>query len=99
MQKKQVSVMVRFKTKEGMGERLQKAALGLIPKTRQESGCIDYYFHADENDPNSFMFYENWKSQTDLDEHLDMPYLRDFRKLLDEVLAEKEDFKIWKKIE
>ena len=44
------------------------------------------------------MFYENWMSHKDLDEHLDMSYLQDFRKLLDEVLSEREDFKIWKKM-
>ena len=99
MQKKQVTVMVRFKTKPGMGAKLQKAALGIIPKTRQEAGCIDYYFHVDEEDPDSFMFYENWMSQKDLDDHLEMPYLKEFIKLLEEVLAEPEDFKHWKIIE
>jgi len=99
MQKKQVTVMVRLKTKPGKGTRLQKAALGLIPKTRQEAGCIDYYFHVDEKNPDSFMFYENWMSQKDLDDHLEMPYLAEFIKLLDEVLAEKEEFISWKILE
>src|ERR1700722_15004636 len=99
MQKKQVTVMVRLKTKKGMEARLQKAALGIIPKTRQEAGCIDYHFHVDEKDPESFMFYENWMSQKDLDEHLEMPYLKEFIKLLGEVLAEKEEFILWKILE
>ena len=42
------------------------------------------------------MFYENWMSQNDLDDHLEMPYLKEFIKLLDEVLAEKEEFVYWK---
>jgi quinol monooxygenase YgiN len=96
MEKKQVTVMVHLKTKKGMGTRLKKAALGLIPKTRQEAGCINYYFHVDEKDPDLFMFYENWMSHKDLDEHLEMPYLQEFQKLLTEVLAEREEFKIWK---
>ena len=99
MQKKQVTVMVRLKTKPGMGARLQKAALGLIPKTRQEAGCIDYCFHMDEKYPDSFMFYENWMSQKDLDEHLDMPYLKEFQQLLEVVLADKEEFTLWKILE
>src|ERR1700733_2701270 len=99
MQKKQVTVMVRLKTKQGMGARLQKAALGLIPRTRQEAGCIDYYFHVDEKDPESFMFYENWMSHKDLDEHLEMPYLKEFQQVLDEVLTEREEFVLWKILE
>lgn len=99
MQKKQVTLMVRFKTKKGMGSRLQNAALGIIPKTRQEAGCIDYYFHIDEKDPESFMFYENWMSQEDLDQHANMSYLQEFKKLLDEILAEKPEFNLWKILE
>ena len=91
--------MVRLKTKQGMGMRLQEAGLGLIPKTRKEAGCIDYYFHIDATDADSFMFYENWMSQEDLDEHLNMPYLKEFQKLLDEILAEKKEFTLWKILE
>lgn len=94
--KKQVTVLVRFQTKKGMGKRLQEAALSLLDKTRKEKGCIGYYFHANETDPDSFMFYENWTSQQALDEHLDMPYIKEFIKLLDDVLIEKEDFTLWK---
>ena len=80
MKKQQITLTVRLKTKPGMGERLKKAALGIIPKTRQEPGCIDYYFHIDVKDPESFLFYENWMSQKDLDDHLEMPYLKEFIK-------------------
>ncbi|MBV9488872.1 MAG: antibiotic biosynthesis monooxygenase, partial [Verrucomicrobia bacterium] len=31
-----------------------------------------------EDDPNVFMFYENWRSRDDLDKHLQMPYLKTF---------------------
>lgn len=96
MQEKQVTVMVRLKAKKGMGARLRAAALSLIPKTRQESGCIDYFFHVDEKDPESFMFYENWTDNEALQQHLDMPYLKDFQRLLDEILAEEEDFTLWR---
>ena len=99
MQKKQVTFMVHLKTKKGSGTRLQEAALGLIPKTRQEAGCIDYYFHIDAKDPDSFMFYENWLSQQDLDKHANMPYLKDFQKLLDEILAEPKQATSWKIVE
>ncbi len=99
MEKKQVTVMVRLKTKPGKGPRLQQAALQLIPLTRQEAGCINYYFHIDAADPDSFMFYENWMSKKDLDEHINMPYLQELLKLLDEVLADPKDFKFWQMIE
>ena len=36
---------------------------------------MDYCLHRSEDDPNVFMLYENWRSQRDLEKHLQMPYV------------------------
>jgi quinol monooxygenase YgiN len=41
-----------------------------VAPTRAEPACINYDFHVEANDPNVFMFYENWRSKDDLDAHL-----------------------------
>jgi quinol monooxygenase YgiN len=46
-----------------------------VAPTRAEPGCISYDFHVDATDPCIFVFYENWKTQADLERHLDMPHL------------------------
>ena len=46
-----------------------------VAPTRAESGCIEYQFHVSEDDPNAFMFYENWTSRQALAEHLDTPHI------------------------
>ncbi len=99
MQKQQITLMVRLKTKQGMGARLQEMAVSLITPTRREPGCIDYYFHVDAKNPDIFMFYENWIDHQALSQHLEMPYLKEFEHLLDEILAEKEEFTFWKIVE
>jgi quinol monooxygenase YgiN len=58
-----------------------------VSPTRQEAGCIDYHLHVSEDDPNLFMFYENWRDRRDLDAHLAMPYLAPLRDRGDELLA------------
>lgn len=45
---------------------------------RREPGWVDYCLHRSEDDPNVFMFYENWRSQRDLEKHLEMSYLKAF---------------------
>ena len=55
--------------------------------TRSEEGCINYDLHQSKEDLSRFMFYENWKSQEDLDKHLQMPYLTAFREKAGDLLA------------
>ena len=95
MQKKQVTLIVRLKAKEGKGSALKQAAIKLIPLTRAEAGCIEYKFHASSQDANSFLFYENWIDQEALDKHLEMPYLVEFKTLLGEILSEPAEFTFW----
>lgn len=64
-----------------------------IAPTRLESGCINYDFHVDANDPCCFVFYENWRSKADLDAHLAMPHLQPLFSRLEELLAEPVDIR------
>jgi quinol monooxygenase YgiN len=49
-----------------------------VAPTRSEAGCVDYHLHDCEEDPNLFVFYENWRTREDFEEHLEMPYLKSF---------------------
>lgn len=55
--------------------------------TRAEAGCVNDDFHVDVEDPNAFVFYENWRSRDDLDAHLKAPHLRPLLRRLQELLA------------
>lgn len=46
--------------------------------TREEEGCVEYHLHVSDDDPNQFIFYENWRSRPDLDVHLKTPLLAAF---------------------
>jgi quinol monooxygenase YgiN len=58
-----------------------------VEPTRKEAGCINYDFHVDAEDPCVFVFYENWRSQADLDAHLEMPHLAPLFSQIDRLLA------------
>jgi quinol monooxygenase YgiN len=49
-----------------------------VKPTREEPGCVDYHLHVSDDDPNQFIFYENWQSRPDLDVHLKTPLLTAF---------------------
>lgn len=68
-------------------EELEGLLAAQVEPTRAEPGCLNYDFHADAADPCTFVFYENWRSQADLDAHLAMPHLRPLFSQLDRLLA------------
>ena len=68
-------------------EELAGLLAGQVAPTRAGPGCMNYDFHVDAADPYCFVFYENWRSQADLDAHLDMPHLQPLFSQLDRLLA------------
>ena len=66
---------------------LLKILTSFVTPTRTEPGCINYDFHCDAEDPNVFVFYENYVNKQALDKHLSMPYLRPLIDRTDELLA------------
>ena len=66
---------------------LLKILSSFVAPTRTEPGCINYDFHCDADDPNTFVFYENFVSKQALDKHLAMPYLQPLLDRVDELLA------------
>ena len=93
-----VTVVARFKARPGMEETLRRELLALIDPTTAEDGCINYDLHQSADDKALFMFYENWLSREDLDDHLQMPYLQAFLARTDELLAEPAEISLWKMI-
>jgi len=64
-----------------------------VAPTRAEPGCLNYDFHVDAADPCCFVFYENWRTQADLDAHLAMPHLAPLFSQLDRLLARPVDIR------
>ena len=95
MRTKKVTVLARFKAKNGKEEALQQAIMACISPTRAEAGCINYDLHQLLDDKASFILYENWKSKEDLDAHLNMPYLRELKAKADELCAEPIEISLW----
>ena len=84
---KTVTVLALVKAKQGMEEIVGQELFSLVKPTRSEPGCISYNLHQAIDDKSLFMFYENWKSQEDLDKHREMPHLKAFREKADNLLA------------
>ena len=73
-----LTVIAKLKAKGGSEEQLYQELRGLVGPTRAEEGCINYDLHRSVEDPNLFMFYENWESQPLWEQQMESPHLSEF---------------------
>ncbi|MEM7715666.1 MAG: putative quinol monooxygenase [Cyanobacteria bacterium P01_A01_bin.68] len=77
----------RYKIKSDKRERFLELANSGLEPSRAESGNISYSFYEEAGTPNSFIYFEEWKSREALVEHLKQPYvtplLEEFSELVD----------------
>jgi quinol monooxygenase YgiN len=72
-----ISVVALVRSKPGAAERVRIGLKSLISRTRAETGNIIYVIHESE-DPNLFVFYEQWVSPESLQNHMQTPYVTEF---------------------
>ena len=90
-----VTVVAYLKARPGSEEETHDLLLSLVAPTLEEDGYIDYLLHRSNDDPGLFLYYENWRSKEDLDEHLAMPHLTTLFEKKDYLLAEPIDVKLF----
>ena len=69
------TVVAFLRAKPGKRDELRQVLEGFVAPTRAEEGCINYDLHVSDDDPDLFVFYENWRSKQDLEQHLRKPHL------------------------
>jgi quinol monooxygenase YgiN len=82
---KKRTVIAHLRTLDGQIEETKEFLTSLIAPTRQESGCIEYWLHQDDEDPAEFTFYENWTNRAEWDKHMEMPHLKAFAEIAGKV--------------
>ncbi len=81
-----VTVIAKFKAKQGCSEQVKSELYKLLEPTRKEKGCINYDLHEDNNDAGIFFFHENWESNELLDKHLSSEHLRRLGSVLPDIV-------------
>ena len=65
---------------------------------RAEAACINYDFHRSDENPDLFMFYENWTSLAGLQEHARSAHIQTYRNNIKDLLAKPTEIKTYKMI-
>lgn len=61
--KKPLTIVARIEAKKERIDLVKSELLKLIEPTRKEQGCIQYDLHQDNDNPEYFLFFENWESR------------------------------------
>ena len=88
-----VTIIGTVTARPALRDELQAILVAQVAPTRAEPGCLNYDFHVDATDPCCFVFYENWRTQADLDAHLAMPHLAPLFSQLKRLLAKPVDIR------
>ena len=75
MSKQKLTIVARVTAKEGKEDFVKGELLKLIDPTRMEEGCINYDLHQDNENPNVFVFHENWESRALLQRHMNSDHI------------------------
>jgi quinol monooxygenase YgiN len=75
---KPLTIVARIEAKTGKIERVKTALLKLIEPTREEEGCLQYDLHQDKDNPEVFIFYENWESRVLWQNHMNNDHLKTY---------------------
>ncbi|CAM4280171.1 putative quinol monooxygenase [Zobellia nedashkovskayae] len=87
----QLTVVAKILVKEEKRDFVLAELLKLIPITRAEKGCINYDLHQDNENPNVFLFHENWESRELWQDHMGNSHLAEYMKATDGAV---EDFEL-----
>lgn len=86
-----VFVSARVFAKPEFVEKVKAACLALVNPSRAEAGCISYNLFQSTDTPNLFIFFEEWGTREDLENHLNTPHAAQFDKITDGLLLEDEE--------
>ena len=73
-----LSIVARIQAAPGAGDALETEMRVLVAKTRQEAGCICYDLHRGTEDPDVFVFVEEWESKSLWEAHMKGDAIRNF---------------------
>lgn len=83
-----LTIVARILAKEEKRDLVKSELLKLIPITRAEKGCINYDLHQDNENPNLFLFFENWESRELWQIHMNNSHLAEYMKATDGAVEE-----------
>jgi quinol monooxygenase YgiN len=78
MDNQKLTIVARILAKEDKRDFVKSELLKLIDVTRAEQGCMNYDLHQDIENPNLFLFFENWENRELWQIHMNNKHLAEY---------------------
>ena len=75
-----LTIVAELKAKPGKEKELRQALQALIEPTRHQPGNINYDMLVSNEDPGTIIFYENWRTKAEWEQHMKSSILVEFAK-------------------
>lgn len=98
MEKVFLTIVATLEAKPGKEAQLRTELLRLVAPTREEQGCIQYDLHESNEQPGLFLFFENWVTASDLEDHLKSSHIATLRGKEAELLVKPVAITRWTRI-
>lgn len=73
-----LKIVARIQAAPGAADTLEKEMQVLVAETRKENGCIQYDLHRGTEDPDIFVFVEEWQTEPLWQAHMAGEAIRSF---------------------
>ncbi|MEH6443951.1 MAG: putative quinol monooxygenase [Oceanospirillaceae bacterium] len=83
-----LAILARIEAKTDQVALVKAALIKLIEPTRAEAGCLQYDLHQDNERPEIFVFYENWRSRALWQEHMNNEHLKEYMRATEGAVAD-----------
>lgn len=83
-----IIVVAKARVKAGKSQLFVQAAQDCIRNTRKETGNRSYTLTTDTDDPQQFIFLEEWEHEDALKQHTQTSHFLEFGKGIEDLLAE-----------
>lgn len=89
-----IAITAILKAHPGKEDELRQALDEVIPPSRQEEGCLTYVLHESIDAPGTFVFYEKYRDETALDQHINSAHYQSYRKRVETLLAVRDVYRL-----
>ena len=86
MSSEKLTIVAKIWAKDDMRDLVKSELLKLIATTRTEEGCITYDLHQDHENPNLFLFFENWSSRNLWQKHMKNAHIGLYQKATEDAV-------------
>ena len=84
---------------QGKEKDLQDVLIKLIDPTRKEPGCISYILLINISDQTEYTFFEEWKTEKDLEAHMQSAHFQEAVSRIEGLIASEPEIKQYYSIE